>query len=70
MDKFDALVYLVQSAPEPTQEQVGQQMHRDKQRNPHNDSHKPKLRDSLEIVVDYKLEFANMMLNKIEQQLS
>lgn len=54
-------------APNPDEATVSMQAQFDKRRNPYNEGHKPKLRDTMEIIVDYKIEFAKMMLMKVSQ---
>lgn len=49
-------------APEPHADYISMQQHFDRGRNPHNDSHKPKLRSSVEIVAAFKFEFADAMI--------
>ena len=51
-------------APEPTEDYIKTQQQLDKNRNPYNDGPpKPKLRDRIEIIIDFKVEYANMALD-------
>ena len=54
--------YFAAHAPEPSLEDIGAQMQRDKNINPHNDSYKPALRSRLEIIADLKFAYADAML--------
>jgi hypothetical protein len=65
MTKFEALILLAANAPNPDEAQLSFCRQQDKMRNPHNEAFKPKLRDTMEIIADYKLAFAIMMHNKI-----
>mgnify|MGYP000871624028 CR=1 FL=1 len=49
-------------APPPRRWRVKLEQDRDRSRNPHNDSHKPKLRSEDEIVADLRYEHADAML--------
>ena len=50
------------AAPEPTEKQIEWESQKDRNANPHNDSHKPRLRDTLEIIADLKYKYADAML--------
>ena len=49
-------------APEPTKEAVDMEKDRDRMRNPHNDSYKPRIRSRSEIVAELKYRYADAML--------
>ena len=49
-------------SPEPTEDYIERQKEYDKSRNPHNDSYKPLQRTTLEIIADFKWEYANIMI--------
>ena len=65
MDKFTALIHLAAGVENPTAEYVSFQMKLDKSRNPYNDHHKPPLRGENEIIVDYKVEIAKLIYNRL-----
>jgi len=67
LTKLDVLAILANGFA-PTDYDIEQQMKYDKMRNPHNDSHKPKLRDRIEIIVDFKINAAKMLYNKLENE--
>ena len=54
--------YFATRAPMPDGETVAGQRLYDKNRNPYNESHKPKLRDTYEIIADLAYEYADAML--------
>jgi hypothetical protein len=54
-------------APMPDDHYISTQMKIDKNRNPYNEGGKPKLRDSMEIIADYKIAFARLMLDKTNE---
>lgn len=60
----DMFQFMCANAPDPDPNEIVHQMKMDKMRNPYNDSNKPKLRDSMEIIVDYRIAFAKMLLDK------
>jgi len=64
MEKITAFELFAAMAPNPSDAHIELQYKLDKMKNPHNESHKPKLRDSIEIIADYKIEFAKLMINK------
>jgi hypothetical protein len=49
-------------APHPSEERVSLEMKLDKQRNPYNEGHKPKIRGRIEIIADLNYEYAKAMI--------
>lgn len=56
--------YYFAHAPVPSEEHIKTQMFIDRSINPHNEPHKPPLRDRIEIEVDYKVAYALVMIEK------
>lgn len=54
--------YFAIRAPEPSKDRIEMLMHFDRNRNPYNDSHKPRLRSEVEIRCDLAYEYADAML--------
>jgi hypothetical protein len=54
--------YFAIRAPEPSKDRIEMLMQFDRNRNPHNDSHKPRLRSEVEIRCDLAYEYADAML--------
>lgn len=70
MNKFEALVRLAAGVENPMAEYVVSQMKYDKMRNPYNDHHKPPLRSENEILADFKVEMAKLILDRIEKAVA
>lgn len=56
-------------APAPTDEEIKWEMQKDRNLNPHNDFHKPKLRERNEVIADLRFKFADTMLKRGEMQI-
>lgn len=54
--------YFAATAPMPSDDWIRMQTQHDHTKNPYNESHKPKLRSTLEIISSYKFEYADAML--------
>lgn len=54
--------YLAAHAPPPTLAQIEAQQSYDRTRNPHNDSHRPRIRDRHEIIAYLMYQHADAML--------
>lgn len=54
--------YFAIHAPEPSPDDITLQSNLDRSRNPHNEAHKPKIRESREIVADLRYRFADAMI--------
>lgn len=54
--------YFAIRAPEPTAERMTMERQRDRNRNPHNEGHKPPQRSDVEIRCDLAYEYADAML--------
>lgn len=54
--------YFAIHAPEPSEDDVKMQRQFDRNRNPHNDSHKPPIREHRQIVADLRYAYADAML--------
>lgn len=54
--------YFAIRAPAPTDDYIKMQLQKDKNKNPHNDSYKPKIRSRVEIICDWNFEYADAML--------
>ena len=64
---YDELLALaVINADSPTEENIRFAQQGDHMRNPHNDSHKPKLRSRAEIIADHKLEQGLAVMKGVE----
>lgn len=50
------------NAPEPSQDHLDMEYRLDRQRNPHNDPHKPQPRSPLQIKAQYRFAYADAML--------
>lgn len=66
LSKEDMLVLFAASAPPMSESYIQLQQNSDRNRNPHNDSYKPKLRSRDEIIADYRVEFAETQLKAFE----
>lgn len=49
-------------APQPTPEEITNEMERDKMKNPHGDTYKPQRRSRLEIIADLRYGYADAMI--------
>lgn len=58
--------YFASHAPTITEQEISRQYEFDKNRNPYNDVHKPKLRSRMEIIVSHNWEYAHAMLKERE----
>jgi len=67
LTKLDVLAILANGFA-PTDYDIEQQFKYDKMRNPYNESRKPKLRDRIEIIVDFKINAAKMLYHKLENE--
>lgn len=56
------------NAPNPSKEIIEIFHKYDMDRNPHNESGKPKWRTEIEIVSDYKLDFAETLFKRLESR--
>lgn len=65
---FELYVLAAIAAPGPTTEQITTAQRMDKNLNPYNDYNKPKLRDTVEIIADYKLGCADILLARAVKQ--
>lgn len=54
--------YFAIRAPEPTAERISMERTSDRNRNPYNDEHRPKLRSDVEIRCDLAYEYADAMI--------
>ncbi|AQQ20222.1 hypothetical protein [Burkholderia cenocepacia] len=54
--------YFAIRAPEPTAERISMEHTSDRNRNPYNDEHRPKLRSDVEIRCDLAYEYADAMI--------
>jgi hypothetical protein len=56
-------------APRPSKDRINLHMKMDRNRNPHNDSHKPPIRSETEIIAELRYEFADAMMKarQVEQ---
>lgn len=54
----------IMMAPDPSDSEIEMQYKLDRMKNPHNESHKPKLRDRIEIILDYKIAAYNMLAQR------
>lgn len=63
------LLILAAHASAPSESEIERQIAYDRGRNPYNDDHKPKHRSRLEIVADYKVEYAKTVLKKLKEGL-
>jgi hypothetical protein len=59
--------YFAIHAPEPDQEMIRTEQSIDRMANPHNDSYKPQLRDSLTIKAQLRFRYADAMLAEREK---
>lgn len=64
---MDLRDYFAIRAPLPTESMMQMEAMRDKNRNPYNESHKPKLRSNYEIMADLAYEYADAMLEAREK---
>jgi hypothetical protein len=55
-------------APEPSKDWIDLHHSIDRSRNPHNDSYKPRIRETIEIIASYKYAYADAMLAERERQ--
>ena len=58
----DLLDYFACHGPEPKEADIKREVLRDKQRNPHNEPGKPKLRDEIEIRCQLRYKWAHQMM--------
>ena len=58
------LIWLACIARAPTKEAIDFEIRRDNGLNPHNDSHKPRIRSELEIECDLRLKFVTVLQNR------
>lgn len=56
--------YFAAKAPSPSSEWIETQRQLDRQRNPHNDSHKPPIRDLVELDAAWRYKWADAMLKE------
>lgn len=61
-DGADLLDWFAVKAPQPSKSRVEREMMRDKRLNPHNESHKPTVRDEIEIECQLRYEWAETMM--------
>ncbi len=60
--------FLAALAPEPTAFSIKSELMKDHNRNPHNDSYKPKLRSEEEIICDLRYQRAQQMLEAYKRR--
>ncbi len=63
----DIIALAAVHAPSPTESTISLLGQSDRNKNPHNDSHKPPLRSREEIIADCKIEFGRMFLQRLER---
>lgn len=59
---MDLRDYFAIRAPEPSKEYIEHQGEIDRLRNPHGDNYKPPRRSTLEIITQYKYQYADVMM--------
>lgn len=60
LEKFSKLQYaLIHCQYEPSEEDIKHEQLMDRLKNPHNESHKPIIRDRMEIIIDLKTDYIN-----------
>lgn len=65
--KSEVLALMAANAPNPPQDYINTQSRLDRNRNPHNDPPpKPPLREEAEIIADYKIGCALVLMNRLE----
>lgn len=65
MDDYQARELAIMLAPNPPESWMNLQRNLDKARNPYNEGRKPKLRDDLEIIIDYKIAAYKLLQEKL-----
>lgn len=65
MDTRTSAELAIMLAPNPSDADIEFQQKYDRMRNPYNDSHKPKIRDRAEIILDYKIAMWKMLQEKL-----
>jgi hypothetical protein len=65
MSEITPLILFAAMAPAPTDSEIEMAHKLDKMRNPYNDCYKPPLRSRSEVIADYKVGFAKLMLERI-----
>lgn len=63
---MDLIDYFACRAPQPSNSEIEAQMRLDKNKNPHNEPHKPKLRSRTEIECCLRYKWASKMLEERE----
>jgi len=64
MNNIEIYTQAVLSAPMPTDAQIQAQHTIDIQQNPHNDSYKPAIRSTDEIIIDLKIKYAKLLCKR------
>jgi hypothetical protein len=67
MEEITLRDYFAAHAPMPSDEQIVFEMQRDRNRNPHNEGHKPRLRERVNIIADLAFAYADAMLKAREK---
>ena len=65
MIRMETKALAIMLAPNPSDADIELQQKLDRMKNPHNDFHKPKIRERAEIIIDYKIEMYKLMLERI-----
>lgn len=67
MDIIDDFTMIVAMSPCPDDERIHREMGRDAGKNRYNEPDKPPIRSKEEIIIDYKVEFAKRLMDRIKQ---
>ena len=66
-DGMNLIDYFACHAPQPSNNEVENEMRLDQRNNPYNESGKPKLRDRKEIEISLRYKWASLMMKEREQ---
>ena len=66
IDDYTLITLLCSGVSDPDQSTMNFERTKDRNRNPHNDNYKPPLRSNAEIIADYKIHVACMIMNRID----
>lgn len=70
MDRSEFLALATIHAPEPSKEIINMHARMDQQRNPHNDSYKPRRRTENEIIAQLKVEYGLTLLEAFSRHIN
>lgn len=63
---IDVHKLMIALQPNPPSEYIVTEMQKDKMRNPHNEAHKPPLRETIEIIADYKIKLGRLIVSRMK----